>query len=223
MCRITAENVRHVVNTVSDMAKKVIITSPGDSEGDDGPVVAARGTENDAQHCLDQAVLDYKHEASKRTLTTDDDASRALARTRESRAQKEKRNRERKEQFEDNKRRRKEKQKARERRQIAADLQNLRAQTRIANAASASASLQRRQMEQFGILVELFAKSNQLEVTQPCTPLPAPLPSEPLAMNSDLVALSEHELREATPRSSEAASGPSFSFQEDADDAAKEV
>ena len=34
----------------------------------DGPVAAAHGSEDDAQHLFDQVVLDFKHEASKKRL-----------------------------------------------------------------------------------------------------------------------------------------------------------
>ena len=91
MHRMSPENVRYIENTVLDMTKKVLVASETGSSQHDGPVAAARGVENDAKHVLDQVVLDYKEEATKRTLKTDEDAARALTRTRESRMEKEKR------------------------------------------------------------------------------------------------------------------------------------
>lgn len=88
MHRISAENVRYVANTVSNMAKKVLIASATGSPEHDGPVAATRSVENHAQHGLDQVVLDYKEEATKRMMTTDEDATRALTRNREGRVEK---------------------------------------------------------------------------------------------------------------------------------------
>ena len=79
--------------------KKDVVASAIGSPEHDGPVASARGVENDTQHVWDQVVLDCKEEATKRTLTKDEDATRVLTRTRESRAETEKRNRERKEAF----------------------------------------------------------------------------------------------------------------------------
>lgn len=80
MLGITGENVRNFANKVPEMAEKVVITSmSGPLEGGD-PVAVAHGSEDDGQYVLDQFVLDFKHESSEKTLTTDDDAEKALNR-----------------------------------------------------------------------------------------------------------------------------------------------
>lgn len=78
---ISAEHDRHVTTTMGDMDKKVFIASMPGVDKEDGVFAADRGTENDAQHVLNQAVIDYKHEASKRTHKTDDEALKYLIQT----------------------------------------------------------------------------------------------------------------------------------------------
>ena len=207
MLRISVENVGHVVNSVPELAKKVVITSLSGSFEGGGPVAAACGSEEDAQHVLDQAVLDFKHEASEKTLTTDENADTVLNRNQESQAKKEKKNRERKATFEKNKRRRQELREIKEQRRMAAEPQNFRAKTRVANAATASAALQRLQSEQFGILVNFFAQSHNLQAQQPMTPLPPQLPSDPLVMDPNLLIIPESNPTTAT--ASNGGSGPS--------------
>lgn len=82
---------------------------------------------------------------------------------------------------------RREQREKKERRRSATALQYLRAHTRIANAASCSATLQRRQNERFGILVDLYAKSKNLTAPQPETSLLPPLPSATLELNAAIL------------------------------------
>lgn len=132
---------------------------------------------------------------SKRTSTTEDRAAKGLQRVAESREQKGKRIRERKDAYEKNKSSRTGILDARERRRVSADLQTLRAQTRLANAANVSASIQRRQSEKFGILVNLFAQSDKLKTKEPLTPFTPPIPTEALEFDAALAQPpTEHDL-----------------------------
>lgn len=65
---ITGENVRLVANTVLEMAKKVVITYMSVSLEGGCPVKPAQSSEDDAQHILDQFVLDFKDGHPKRRL-----------------------------------------------------------------------------------------------------------------------------------------------------------
>lgn len=78
----TRENIRHVANSFNDMSKKVILASFS-GEDEEGPITVVRGTgeNNDAQHILDQNLLDDKEHASKRSLTSDHIAQKGLKRT----------------------------------------------------------------------------------------------------------------------------------------------
>ncbi|CAN8066129.1 unnamed protein product [Agarophyton chilense] len=172
----------------------------GEVDGDlEGPIAKALGKDGDAQHLLNQAVLDYKHAYSKRTLTTDKSASKTLSKLPESRTEKQKRNRERKSAFERNKKQRAQARDERDRRHSASQLQLLRAQTRFDSAANAIAALQRRQSEQFGILSNLFAHSHNLSQQQPATSLLPSLPEEPLWMDPALEATSAPEKSSHSP------------------------
>lgn len=119
----------------------------------------ARGKDNDARILLDQAVSKYRYELAKRTTTTDDDSVRAQRRICESRLEKQKRIQERESTFERNKQGVNGDRDRRELFQRASDLQQLRAQTRIANTGTARAALQARQSTQVGVLINLFARS----------------------------------------------------------------
>ncbi|CAN8074160.1 unnamed protein product [Agarophyton chilense] len=79
MAHITAENVRHVANSINEIFKKVVIDAMnGENEDDQGPVAKAREKEDDAQHDLAQGVLDYKYASSNRTYTSKDDDRKAI-------------------------------------------------------------------------------------------------------------------------------------------------
>lgn len=87
----------------------------------------------------------------------------------------------------------------RENRRLDADLQHLRAQSRIAYEISANAALQHRQSELLGILTYLFARNHITSTQQPATPtaisLPAPLPEALIFM--------DHVLLDFTPGGTE--------------------
>lgn len=122
------------------------------------------GTGDDAQHLLNQALLEYKIEGDKRVLSIDNSAERNLVRRKESRNKKSTRLPKRKAEYESEKKGRENAKKKRLSESRAADRHILKTQIMTENATVTRAAVATKQAEQFGTFLALYAQKHNLSM-----------------------------------------------------------
>ena len=87
MGAIKPANVLYIASKALKQGRLAVVDEDN-ADGVESALVREGGTDGDAQHLLDQYLLDYKQEASKRVSSTEDGSAKMLARRKETRNQK---------------------------------------------------------------------------------------------------------------------------------------
>ena len=202
MVKISKANVQNLNASIPNLSKKVEVDKNADVGPDEPPIPRIRPgcKEDGVEQLLDQAVLDYKHAASKKTATTDEDAAQALLRRKETRKEKQERIAKRKAEFEKEKANKAKQKKAKQDARRAIEIQNARAQSVTANAIAAGVQAQAHNAAMFSSFLSMYAARHNLEVPLTNTSLPSELPEAGLTVDHLLAKHTENEEeKQSTP------------------------
>ena len=186
MAAIKPANVLYIASKALKQARQVVVDEDN-ADGVESALLREGGTDGDPQHLLDQALLDYKQEASKSVLSTEDGSAKMLARRKETRNEKAARLARRKREYEKVKKDKVETKKRRLGELRAAERHHLTAQTVTKNAVSASVTIAAKQCEHFRSFLALYAQKNNLRLPPTSTEIPSFSSTAPLHIDPHLL------------------------------------